>query len=254
MKAEDKGVRLKVDSSWQQIDGEVGTQALKAAVSPPSPPPPRSASDAVEQPSTSKGFAAWFDEQIGLSEPNRCQATLGEACKIGCRCSLLRVCLPRPHVSPHTDGAHSEGICSMDASKVAALMGMVVFVGWLLLKLCGSKRSFRRKVADKLTTMLPIDSAQLHSVLDCVAGAEAVVKQRKELERRLRSATPMSVSQSQVLLGHFFNFTDHSEELPKKKRREIRARLAAQREYHFDSIEMETLPQQENQEATVKKL
>jgi hypothetical protein len=68
-------------------------------------------------------------------------------------------------------------------------------------------------------------------------GEEASAMRRYVLEKQLRKATPMSILQSQALLGQFFNFDDA---VSKKKRRELRARLASRHEYQIPIIENAT--------------
>jgi len=199
----------------------------------------------------SSNFVSYVSAILATRDANWCQEVSGlkpgvaGTCRIGCRCSFLRVCMLDPHskamhISP---GSGALGTCSVDTVQLAGVMMLVLFMCGLLLRRCvqrGSRANNVRAdaIARKLRKMLPMDSLQLESVLECVTGAEDSALRRAELEDQLREATPMSVRQSQLILGHFFNFDSecHDECSTKTRRREQRARLSAQRKFTADEV------------------
>lgn len=167
-------------------------------------------------------------------ETDRCKLVNSypdDGCKIGCRCSFSHICLPSSLVGGNRSNSMSGfsditnmGTCTMDVSRVCATVGLVVS---LCLLLCRKRRPQKRRVRTDLRKKGLLDEN----------GEEASAMRRYVLEKQLRKATPMSILQSQALLGQFFNFDDA---VSKKKRRELRARLASRHEYQIPIIEIAT--------------
>lgn len=222
-----------VDASAQQRPDWTELHHDEDLVAAKSPAAPKLNTDAVESLVEQNISLVSVFKDIDVDQSTQCQAESlpwGHHCTIGCRCNSLCTCTRRqPHGHDNTLGL---GVCTLDTPKVAMWGGIVAFACWLVIRSCMSRCSGLRALQSL------IGSEKLSAVLECISGAEDTRTKRRELEGKLRKATPMTPHQSHMLLNQFFCFESELIKSRRDSRREIRkTRLAAGRDYYCTEME-----------------
>jgi len=151
---------------------------------------------------------------LGVVVGGWCKETgqaVGHGCRLGCRCGALEVCNVKPYfdldadlsATGLSDGEGEDiGVCELwTPAALAFLVGPFVMVGWIVLAVASKSRQKKQ------------------------CGPR---QRRKDLEKRLRKATPVSAEQCCFILDHLFT---EGPGLKDRRRRLLRARFAEQREY-----------------------